>query len=185
MKNAILFTWLNDFIFCPVSIYFHNIFGESSGIAFQETSQINGTAAHNAIESGSYSTRKDVISAMMVYSSNYGLIGKIDVYDILKKKLIERKKHIKKIYDGYIFQLFGQCFALREMGYEVNSLALYSLDDNKTYPIPLPEKNNHLLEKFEKTIRDIKEFDIFKFNQTNENKCRNCIREPLCDASLL
>lgn len=28
MENPILITWLNDFIFCPVSIYFHSLYKE-------------------------------------------------------------------------------------------------------------------------------------------------------------
>ena len=28
MEDAVLFTWLNDYVFCPRSIYFHNLYGE-------------------------------------------------------------------------------------------------------------------------------------------------------------
>ena len=38
------------------------------------------------------------------------------------------------------YQLYAQYFCLREMGYEVEKLKLYSLDDNKVYEIPLPNE---------------------------------------------
>ena len=95
----------------------------------------------------------------------------------------ERKKLIKVIYDGYIFQLYAQCFALREMGYTVNKLALYSFDDNKTYVIPLPEDDLEMLSKFESTVNEIKAFSFDNFVQTNIEKCIHCIYEPLCPFS--
>ena len=45
--------------------------------------------------------------ALDVYSDEYKIVGKIDLYDEISKTLIERKKFVKKIYDGYIFQLYG------------------------------------------------------------------------------
>jgi CRISPR-associated exonuclease Cas4 len=185
MENPILLTWLNDFIFCPASIYFHNLYGDSDRISFQERSQINGTAAHSAIDTGNYSTRKNIICSMMVYSQKYGLLGKIDIFDTSNGKLVERKKHIQTIYDGYVFQLYGQCVAMREMGYDVKSLAIYSLDDNKSYPVLLPENDPDMFEKFKNLITDIKKFNLIGFKQTNDKKCRRCIYEPLCDSSLL
>lgn len=69
--------------------------------------------------------------AIDVYSEKYGVIGKIDMYDENKKLLVERKKHVNKIYDGYVFQLYAQYFAMLEMGYTISSLEIRSLDDNK------------------------------------------------------
>lgn len=45
MEEIILISWLNDFIFCPVSIYFHNLygaeklFGETDSVIIIETSE--------------------------------------------------------------------------------------------------------------------------------------------------
>ena len=55
-----------------------------------------------------------------MYCEKYRLLGKIDIYDGKKKILRERKRQIKQVYDGYIFQLYGQYFSLIEMGYEVD-----------------------------------------------------------------
>jgi CRISPR-associated protein Cas4 len=49
MDDAIIFSWLNDFIFCPVSIYFHNLYGNQTTMTYQTEKQINGTAAHKSI----------------------------------------------------------------------------------------------------------------------------------------
>ena len=125
------------------------------------------------------------MSGQSVYCEKYGLLGKIDVFDEKHGVLTERKKKISVIYDGYVFQMYAQCFALREMGYTVNSLNLYSLDDNKRYPLKLPENDKDMLVKFEAAITGLRTFDLSNYKQTNESKCRACIYEPLCDRSLL
>ena len=185
MDDAIRISNLNDFIFCPVSIYFHNLYGDRSTITYQNSSQLNGSKAHEAVDKGSYSTRKDIITAMDVYCSKYNLIGKIDVYDTSNKLITERKKYIKTIYDGYVFQIYAQYFAMCEMGYEVEKLCFYSMDDNKTYPIKLPYDDTDMFHKFESTVQAIKQFSIEDFQQDNIEKCRNCIYEPACDRGLL
>lgn len=185
MDDAIIISNLNDFIFCPVSIYFHNLYGNTSTITYQNASQINGSKAHAAVDSGTYSTRKDMIMAMEVYSENYNLVGKIDMYDSKTKVLTERKNKINVIYDGYVFQLYAQYFAMYEMGYEVKKLQFYSMSDNKTYPIKLPEQDKEMFYKFESTIKRIKEFSIDDFQQENIDKCRHCIYEPACDRGLV
>ena len=76
---------------------------------------------------------------MDVYSGEYNLCGKIDLFDVERGLLTERKNHIEKIYDGYVFQLYAQCLCLREMGYTVKSMRFYSSTDNKTYSVRLPE----------------------------------------------
>ena len=62
MFEEILITQLNDFIFCPVSIYFHNLYGETDKMVYQSTQQINGTAAHKSVDQATYTTRKDILS---------------------------------------------------------------------------------------------------------------------------
>lgn len=184
-ENLIKISELDDFIFCPVSIYFHNLNGNLDTIYYHTEKQINGKHVHNSIDFNKYSTSKDIITSLDVYSSKYGLIGKIDIYDIKNKALIERKKHISTIYDGYIFQLYAQYFCMKEMGYEVNKLKIYSYDDNKTYDINLPEEDSNMYQKYEETIYKIKHFDFDNFIQNNKQKCENCIYEITCNRSLL
>lgn len=185
MDDYIIISNLNDFIFCPASIYFHNLYGSMDTMMYQNSLQINGSSAHEAVDTGRYSRKKTYITALEVYSEKYNLVGKIDIYDKDTKTLTERKRQIKTIYDGYIFQIYAQYFAMCEMGYEVQKLRFYSMEDNKIYPIELPEKNQEMLCKFEKVIEDIKRFDMDRFVQDNVEKCRRCIYEPACDRGLI
>lgn len=185
MDDAILITELNDFIFCPVSIYFHKLYGNTDKMLYQSSKQIDGTAAHKNVDMGVYSSRKNIFMGTDVYCEKYRLVGKIDIYDGNKRILRERKKKIKQIYDGYIFQVYAQYFALEEMGYPVEKIELYSMDDHKTYEIDLPRQNIEIFRKFEDTVYAIREFQIRDFVQINPQKCKYCIYEPACDRSLI
>lgn len=184
MDNLIKITQINDFIFCPASIYFHNLYGDRETTTYQRKEQINGSHAHKNIDEGTYTTSRNILMGMDVYSEEFGLIGKIDMYDKEKGLLRERKKKIRVIYDGYIFQLYAQLYSLREMGYSVNCIQLYSMDDNKVYKINLPENDTEMNKKFRDTIRAIKEFSLDSFQQDNKDKCRNCIYQPACDRDI-
>ena len=184
MDDIILISTLNDFIFCPVSIYFHGLYGYSDILTYQSKSQLNGTKAHETVDHGNYSTRKEILTGIDVYSEKYRIIGKIDVYDSRKRMLIERKKHVNKIYDGYVFQLYAQYYCMTEMGYNVSKLQIRSCDDNKIYKIKLPDEDKSMKEKFENTINDMRNFDIEQYHQVNGLKCRNCIYEDACDRAM-
>lgn len=184
MYEEILITQLNDFIFCPASIYFHKLYGDTDRMLYQSASQINGTNAHKTVDQNTYSTQKQVLSGLDVYSEKYGLIGKIDIFYMKEGLLVERKRTVKKIYDGYVFQVYAQCISLREMGYTVNKIKIHSLTDNKNYPIPLPEEDEEMLEKFEGVINEMHQFSLDRFVQTCTDKCRNCIYEPACDRAV-
>jgi CRISPR-associated protein Cas4 len=185
MDDYIIISNLNDFIFCPASIYFHNLYGSMDTMLYQGLSQINGTNAHKAVDHGTYSEKKNIVTSLEIYSEKYNIVGKIDIYDSDSKTLTERKKKIKTIYDGYIFQIYAQYFAMKEMGYEVNRLRFYSMDDNKTYPVKLPEEDLEMKQKFEDTLEQMKRFQIDGFTQNNVEKCKKCIYEPACDRGLL
>jgi CRISPR-associated protein Cas4 len=177
-------SYLNDFIFCPRSIYFHQLHGERSTRLYQARPQIEGKAVHGTLDGKRYSTRADVLQAIDVYSTKYKLCGKIDQFESKRGVLTERKKKIKQVYDGYILQLYAQYFALTEMQYVVNSLRLYSFDDNKIYPVDLPAENAEMLSLFEKTVVALHTFDLEMFTQTNADKCKSCIYNTICDQSL-
>lgn len=184
MEETILISYLNDFIYCPISIYFHKLYGDREKLLYQREEQLNGTKAHETIDKNIYSTSKDILQGIEVYTQKYNIIGKIDMYNKKEKTLIEKKNYINKIYDGYVFQLYAQYFALKEMGFDVEKIKLYSISDNKTYNIKLPEADLNMFEEFEQLVKDIREFDMQKFKQNNVKKCENCIYEPACDKSL-
>lgn len=185
MDDYIEISKLNDFMFCPISIYFHGLYDNTEPVLYQRVEQIKGTIAHKAVDSGKYSSRKNILQGLYVCSEAYHLVGKIDTFDIDSRILRERKNKISVVYDGYIMQLYGQYFSLKEMGFMVQKLELYSCSDCKTYPILLPEENEIMFQKFKQIIHDIQRFQMQSFKQENIEKCRNCIYEPVCDRSLL
>lgn len=127
MESYITLSFLNDFIFCPRSIYFHQLYGNFHDALYKQTPQYKGNAAHETIDRQSYSTSEFILQGREVYCSQFNICGKIDVFDVKKGRLTERKREIKTIYDGYIFQVYAQCFGLREMGYEVNEIVIHDL----------------------------------------------------------
>ena len=184
MDDVIIISNLNDFIFCPASIYFHKLYGSEDNLMYQSSYQINGSKAHEAVDNNSYSTRKNIITSLEVYSDKYRLYGKIDIYDADKKILTERKKHVTRIYDGYVFQLYAQYYAMLEMGYEIKGLEIRSLDDNRRYIVKLPDEDKLMKNKFECLVNTMRTFDLEAFEQTNIEKCRKCIYEDACDRAL-
>ena len=179
-EEVLSITTLNDFIFCPASIYFHQIDRDADLLTYQTHFQLNGTAKHDAIDNKRYSTKSAILQGIPVFSERYNLYGKIDLFDIDSGVLTERKKKVNQIFDGYVYQLFAQCFGLEEQGFKVNKLQIYSMDDNKLYPIKHPLEDIEMLEKFEKTIDEINKFSFDEFKQDNLLKCKRCIYEPLC-----
>lgn len=185
MEFHIPISILNDFVFCPYSIYFHNLYSKHDAVIFHDIPQTEGKLAHATVESKNYSNRKKIYQGMEVFSEKYGLYGKIDLYDAENQILTERKKYIKNIYDGYVFQLFAQYFSLTEMGYSVKKMLLYCMTRNKKYPVPLPSENLVMLRKFENLIEKIRTFDLLRTPvPLNRNKCEKCIYHNICDVSL-
>lgn len=175
---------INDFVFCPLSIYYHELYGQLKEDLYYGQAQLDGKAAHESIDEKRYSTHKNILQGIEVYSDEYKLMGKIDIFDIEKGLLTERKKHIAKIYDGYIFQLYAQTLSLREMGYSVKSLRLYSHDDNKVYPVALPEDDTEMFEKFTNIIQSMQDFNLTTYLPKSSDKCNKCIYCHFCDRPL-
>ena len=184
MEPYLPISFLNDFIFCPRSIYFHQLYGRISPRLYHGTDQTKGLAAHKSIDTKSYTTSTRVLQNHEVYSHTLNIAGKIDTYDIDKELLVERKKKIKVVYDGYIFQLYAQYHALTDMGYKVKKMKLYSMDDNKNYRIDLPSENKVLHDKFHSLLEQIRNFNLEDEFTPNANKCKHCIYNNLCDQSL-
>jgi CRISPR-associated protein Cas4 len=61
MDQYIRISTLNDFIFCPKSIYFHQLYDNVEKELYQETPQVRGTLNHTKIDQGTYSTSKDIL----------------------------------------------------------------------------------------------------------------------------
>ncbi|EKE28448.1 MAG: hypothetical protein ACD_3C00058G0014 [uncultured bacterium (gcode 4)] len=180
MESYIKLSTLNDFIFCPKSIYYHNIYDWYDKSLYQEEVQIAWTIAHESIDNNTYSTRKDVLQWISVYSETFGIAGKIDLFFRNEWKLVERKNMIETIYQWYKYQLWWQMFCLEEMWYRVNELYFHSIKDNKNYRVYKPSTQEVL--NFEKMLRKYNEFDIMQEEWSqNPEKCKRCIYRELCD----
>lgn len=180
MQNYIKLSTLNDFIFCPKSIYYHNLYDSYEKKLYQEEAQIAGTIAHESIDNKTYSTSKNVLQSLDVYCEKYGIAGKIDQFFTQEWKLVERKNKIEKIYLWYKYQLWWQMFCLEEMWYEVRSLEFYSMQDNKKYRIYKPNVKELLA--FEEMLERYRKYDMLqKHFQQNTQKCLKCIYRELCD----
>lgn len=180
METNIIISNLNDFIFCPRSIYFHNLYYNFEEKLFHNTYQQEGKSVHKNIDENNYSSKKNILQGMDIYSEELGIIGKIDLYDKDKKQLIERKKKIKTIYEGYYLQLYAQYYCLIEMGYDVKELYFHSLSDNKRINVELPNDSNK--KRLKEILFKMRNFNLEDKNFTqNINKCMMCIYKELCD----
>lgn len=70
MDDYISIALLNDFIFCPYSIYLHNVYMEEDETLYKATPQIRGTIAHEGIDKKTGSTKKADIMSLPVYSES-------------------------------------------------------------------------------------------------------------------
>jgi len=180
MESYLMITQINDFTFCPRSIYFHDIYRNTTDeMTYHQTPQRVGQAAHTTVDEGTYSTRKTIITGMMVYSQKYNLLGRIDILDTDRQLLTERKHSVSAIYDGFRYQLYAQFFALTEMGYAVAQLRIHSTKDNRSYDIPLPTARD--IEQFEQVLDEMKAFRLDSPFSPNPKKCARCIYSTLCD----
>ncbi len=178
MYDYIQISKINDYVFCPYSLYFHAVYESFDHNEYKAKPQIAGAIAHESIDAKKYSSEKDCLQGLEVFSEQYGIIGKIDIYDKKTKRLVERKRKVNHVYDGYIFQLYAQKLCMEEMGYEIKAMFIHSLIDNKTFEVKV---DNEIKEKFNCTLKAIREFDPFITNyNTNKTKCHNCIYCELC-----
>lgn len=179
MDNYIPISTLNDFIFCPYSIYLHNVYMETDESVYYATPQVRGKIAHEGIDKKTYSHKNDVITALPVFSDKYGLLGKIDLLKKSEKKLIERKYQLKQIFRGQIYQLWAQFYCLSEMGYSIESLAFYEISTNKMYPINVPNEEDE--KEFANFIDRYRNYNPSDELNISSSKCLHCIYNNLCD----
>jgi CRISPR-associated protein Cas4 len=70
-------------------------------------------------------------------------------------------------------------FCLREMGYEVDSLAFYETSTNKMIPVAMPNESDE--GKFTTFVYKFRNYNPEDCMTVNPNKCRHCIYCNLCD----
>lgn len=179
MDDHITISSLNDFIFCPYSIYLHNVYMDTDEMMYHAVPQTRGRIAHESIDHKKAGNRREVVPSLPVYSTKYKLMGRVDLYHRKEKMLVERKYQLKRIYQGQIYQLWAQYLCLIEMGYEVEKLAIYEISTNRMIPVPIPDSTE--IAKFEDFIKRFRQFDPRLQIPVNPNKCKHCIYSNLCD----
>ena len=170
---------LNDFIFCPYSIYLHNIYADTDTSMYQATPQTRGSLSHRTVDEKIASHRKEDYMALNVYSDRYHLMGKIDLYRSDTQSLYERKYQLKKIFIGHIYQIWAQMFCLQEMGFPVSNLYFFEISTRKIIPVSMPTEKD--ISNFEIFLQSFREFDPTIPFLPNTNKCIHCIYCNLCD----
>lgn len=106
-EQPLAISQLNDFIFCPVSIFFHSLETEEN-IMVQDSFQLNGTNAHKHSDSATYSTEKSVLPGRERILNNI-------VTDLNNKWL----KQFDQTDSVYIFNLSNSC-KIEKYGYARN-----------------------------------------------------------------
>ncbi|MFQ5492702.1 MAG: type V CRISPR-associated protein Cas4 [Candidatus Dojkabacteria bacterium] len=179
MDSYIQITKLNDFGFCPHSIYLHSVYESFSDKTYKDVPQTRGKIHHENIDRSEYSSLKKYLQGLAVYSNRLGIAGKIDIFDQETGTLIERKYKIKEVYEGYVLQLYAQAICLEEMGYTVRSIKLHSLSDNKKYSIPLPAKEG--FKRLQHVVKMVSTYNPEDGpSDIQASKCSNCIYSQLC-----
>lgn len=178
MDTFIPISELNDFIFCPYSIYLHNVFMGVDRDVYQAKPQVQGTAAHRE-ETEAKVLDHNILAEISVVSEKIGIQGVIDIYDIRTETLIENKYQLKNIYLGQLLQIWGQYYCMKEMGYKVSKLQFHVISSDTNIDVPIPDDKDY------QTLVDV----VYQFRryrpedqiQVNPNKCSHCIYNPLCD----
>ena len=114
MENAISISMLNDFIFCPASIYFHLLYDGVENILFQSEFQLNGTKAHKL--RAKYLTK-------FGYRLQYSVFKIKNSQRILSNIINETKNVFEKEFEQtdsvYIFKMSENC-KITTFGYACN-----------------------------------------------------------------
>lgn len=179
MEDYISISSLNDFIFCPYSIYLHNVYTNTDEGLYHATPQTKGRIAHETIDTKKASNRADDLQSLPVMSEEFGLMGKIDIYKGKEHRLIERKYQLRNIYQGQIYQLWAQYLCMKEMGYNIELLEFYEISTNRMIPIELPSDDQ--IVEFKRFLETYRNYDPSQPLHVNENKCKHCVYCNLCD----
>lgn len=181
MRELIPISSLNDFLFCPYSLYLHQVYrGTAEEETVKATPQLAGTAAHLRKETDSTGDQY-LITSLPVLSKELGIQGVIDELDIRIGTLTEYKNNVKTIYPGQVMQLHGQYYCLTEQRYDIRRLFLTEISSGTKHEIPLPDKTD--LSELKKLIQRIQNYTPEQKIDVNPTKCRKCIYCQLCEKS--
>lgn len=155
----------------------HIAAGEVAQSTYHDFPQIRGQEVHAAIDEKRYSNRKNVIQSLPIYSEELQVLGKIDTFSLDTNELVERKAKIRHVYEGYLMQLYAQYYCLLEIGYLPKKLALYSMLDNRKYPIAPPSLKEKL--RLKAIISEMQKYTVKDMLEHECARCANNIYSPL------
>lgn len=182
MYDYIQISKINDFLFCPHSLYFHSVYEGFDDGHYKAKPQIAGRLAHTTVDEKSVAGTVRILRGMEIFSEQYGIVGKIDLFDTKTGELIERKRTVKKVHEGYRFQLWAQRCCLEEMGYHVQKMTLHSLTDNKKYDVVMDAESSV---RFEETLVRMRDFQpLYVAKTAYAAQCENCIYRELCKKAI-
>lgn len=178
MDGYVAFSQLNDFLFCPHSLYIHECYRPYSTALYHDQPQVAGKLTHETIDQNNYNKR-DWITGMWLCSPLLRICGRADLFNPKTGELVERKRLIRRIYLGQLMQIWAQWYCLEEMCYPVRCLAIHSLADNTRYPLdpPTPIQKESLCN----LVGHIFAYDPHHSPPAaNPAKCAFCIYAHLC-----
>lgn len=176
MEHYLPISILNDFIFCPYSIYLHQIYDAQQEELYHSIFQSRGKRLHNFLHND---TQANNLRHAFVVSNRWGIYGRIDEYIDSERELIEYKSSVATPYKGYYYQIWAQYVCLSEMGVRVDKLAFFDLSTETKMPIPIPTQEQ--LNELYAHIERIKYYDFSTEIIVNPNKCKKCIYFNLCE----
>lgn len=136
--GSIAITKIVDYLFSPQTLYNRLSYDSLEQEVYYSSRQKEGEFMHATIEDKSYSNRKKYLMGISVGSEEYGIHGKIDIYDKEKFLLIERKRITNRLSKLSKTQLFAEYVCMKEMGYRVDWLQVRSMKDNQSYTFSPP-----------------------------------------------
>lgn len=167
---------LNDFIFCPYSIYLRQVYSINHEEVYHAKYQSRGKRLHGFIDNDQ---DENGWKNAFVFSLLLGIYGKIDSYNQQDRELIEYKSRTAIIFRGYYYQIWAQYLCLIEMGLVVDKLAIYDLSTQQKQYIPIP--SNAQVAELKQHIQTVRYFDFTTQIPTTPNKCSKCIYHNLCE----
>ena len=186
MDGYVSFSELNDFLFCPQSLYLHTLYKNYKSNIYHDTPQADGKAAHETIDQNTYN-RAGWETGVWLCSPSHMIYGRCDLYNPSTGELVERKRTIKKVYEGQRMQAWAQAICLMDMQRSVTSITLHSLTDNVRHKLPIPD--DLITSRVNLLVQEIQAYKAnYNANvsvSVSDTRCRRCIYAPLCPVANL
>jgi len=113
LESYIQISKINDFIFCPRSIYFHAVYDQFHQKTYHQKPQIVGKIKHGGIDKGEYSTSKRFLQGKEVYSEKMGWPEKL-IFTIKNSMLLLNVKlELKKFMMATVINFLLKCIVYK------------------------------------------------------------------------